>query len=144
MQVPASLMNGLGKLIEYNTSCAPVFVQRAGLAAIARSNEIVGPTVARYRAARDYLISRLSSPALREAGVIAPEPQGAMYVFFRIHGERDSLALCKRLVAEAGLGLAPGSSFGSEGEGALRWCFASSLERLGEGVDRLERFLLSR
>ncbi len=144
MQVPASLMNGLGKLIEYNTSCAPVFVQRAGLAAIARSNEIVGPTVARYRAARDYLISRLSSPALRKAGVIAPEPQGAMYVFFRIHGERDSLALCKRLVAEAGLGLAPGSAFGPEGEGALRWCFASSLERLGEGVDRLERFLLSR
>jgi aspartate/methionine/tyrosine aminotransferase len=143
MQVPASLMNGLGKLIEYNTSCAPVFVQRAGLVAIARSEEIVSATIARYRIARDFLVKRLSSPLLREAGLIVPEPQGAMYIFFRISGERDSLALCKRLVADAGLGLAPGSAFGPEGEGALRWCFANSLERLGEGVDRLERFLLS-
>ncbi len=144
MQVPLSLMNGLGKLIEYNTSCAPVFVQRAGLVAIQRSEEIVLPTVARYRAARDYLYERLSSPALREAGVIVPKPRGAMYLFFKMEGERDSLALCKRMVAEAGLGLAPGSAFGPEGEGAIRWCFANSLELLGEGVQRLERFLSAR
>ncbi len=144
MQVPLPLMNGLGKLIEYNTSCAPVFVQRAGQVAIQRSEEIVLPTIARYRAARDFLYERLSSPVLREAGMIVPKPRGAMYLFFRIEGERDSLALCKRLVAEAGLGLAPGSAFGPEGEGALRWCFANSLERLGDGVDRLERFLSAR
>lgn len=144
MQVPLSLMTGLGKLIEYNTSCAPVFVQRAGLVAIQRSNEIVVPLIKRYREARDYLYERLSSPALREVGVIAPKPSGAMYVFFRIEGQKDSLELCKRMVAEAGLGLAPGSAFGPEGEGAVRWCFANSLQLLGDGVDRLERFLLAR
>lgn len=144
MQVPVSLMNGLGKLIEYNTSCAPVFVQRAGLVAIQRSEEIVQPTLSRYRAARDYLYERLSSPVLRDAGVIVPKPRGAMYLFFKMDGERDSLALCKRMVAEAGLGLAPGSAFGPEGEGAIRWCFANSTELLGEGVDRLERFLSAR
>jgi aspartate/methionine/tyrosine aminotransferase len=64
-----------------------------------------------------------------------------MYLFFRIQGEQDSLGLCKRLVADAGLGLAPGSAFGPEGEGAVRWCFASSLERLTLGVQRLENFL---
>lgn len=141
MQLPQSLLDGLGKLIEYNTSCAPGFVQRAGVTAVSRSEEIVQRTVERYRHARDYLYGRLSSPAMRAAGVTAPKPHGAMYLFFTIEGERDSLALCKRLVAEAGLGLAPGSAFGPEGEGALRWCFASSLDRLALGADKLERFL---
>jgi len=39
------------------------------------------------------------------------------------------------------LGLAPGSAFGPEGEGFVRWCFASSPARLADGVARLERFL---
>ncbi len=144
MQVPASLMTGLGKLIEYNTSCAPGFVQRAGVVAVEQGDAIVRRTVARYRAARDLLFERLSSPALRAAGVLAPRPGSAMYLFFRIDGEQDSLALCKRLVAEAGLGLAPGSAFGPEGEGAIRWCFASSPDKLTDGADRLERFLSAR
>jgi aspartate/methionine/tyrosine aminotransferase len=53
----------------------------------------------------------------------------------------DSLAFCKRLVREAGLGLAPGSAFGPEGEGFVRWCFAASEERLAEGVARLRKLL---
>jgi len=44
-------------------------------------------------------------------------------------------------VREARLGLAPGSAFGPEGEGFLRWCFAASQERLTEGVRRLARYL---
>lgn len=144
MQIPRALMTGLGKLIEYNTSCAPGFVQRAGVVAVEQGDAIVHRTVARYRSARDLLFGRLSSPGLRNAGVLAPQPDAAMYLFFRIEGEQDSLALCKRLVAEAGLGLAPGSAFGPEGEGAIRWCFASAPEKLVEGADRLERFLSAR
>ena len=67
-----------------------------------------------------------------------------MYLFFRVDGGKDTLALCKQLVREAGLGLAPGSAFGPEGEGYVRWCFASSLERLDNGVQRLENFLQKR
>ncbi|MEO0319113.1 MAG: hypothetical protein RL404_2790 [Pseudomonadota bacterium] len=141
LQVPASLMHDLGKLIEYNTSCAPGFVQQAACVALAHSEAIVTHTLARYSAARDYLCAQLSAPEFRNAGVIAPRPQGTMYVFFQLQGERDTLALCKRLVAEAGLGLAPGSAFGPEGEGAIRWCFASSLDRLAQGVERLAGFL---
>ena len=144
MQVPVSLTHDLGKLIEYNTSCAPGFVQKAGIVAVERGEEIVARTIARYTKARDYLFEHLSRPLFREAGIITPRPKGAMYLFFKIQGETDSLALCKRLVAEAGLGLAPGSAFGSEGEGAIRWCFASSLERLELGVQRLESFLTKR
>ena len=48
----------------------------------------------------------------------------------------------KRMVAEAGLGLAPGAAFGPEGEGWLRWCFASrDPARLAEGAERLAAFL---
>ena len=144
IQAPESLIADLGKLIEYNTSCAPGFVQTAGIVAIERGEEIISRTIARYTLARNYLYEQLSQPFFREAGVIAPFPQGAMYLFFKINGETDTLALCKQLVAEAGIGLAPGSAFGPEGEGAIRWCFASSLDKLEIGVQRLENFLKQR
>ncbi len=71
---------------------------------------------------------------------VAPPP-GAMYLFFRIAGRSDdSVALAKQLVAEAGLGLAPGAAFGPEGEGYLRWCFAASDALLAQGASRLARF----
>jgi len=64
-----------------------------------------------------------------------------MYAFFRLGGVDDSLAFCKHLVADAGLGLAPGIAFGPEGEGFVRWCFASGEERLAEGIRRLRSAL---
>jgi aspartate/methionine/tyrosine aminotransferase len=64
-----------------------------------------------------------------------------MYVFFRVPGAEDSLALCKQLVREARLGLAPGSAFGDEGEGFVRWCYACDTARLDAGVERLRAFL---
>lgn len=134
---PEALMADLGKLIEYNTSCAPGFVQRAGIVAIERGEEIIAHTVQRYQAARDFLYERLNALP----GITTPKPKGAMYLFFRVDGEQDTLALCKRLVVEAKLGIAPGNAFGPEGEGYVRWCFASSLERLDDGVKRLARFM---
>ncbi len=135
--VPPTLAADLGKLIEYNTSCAPVFVQRAGIAALTHGEPVIAHTVARFRSARDFLIEKLAStPRVRVA-----MPPGAMYAFFRIEGMTDSLAFCKRLVREQGLGLAPGAAFGPEGEGFVRWCFAASAERLAEGVRRLKAAL---
>ena len=64
-----------------------------------------------------------------------------MYVFFKVEGMTDSLAFCKKLVRDTGLGLAPGSAFGPEGEGFVRWCFAASEEKLADGVARLKRAL---
>ena len=52
-----------------------------------------------------------------------------MYAFVKVEGVDDSLAFCKKLVKETGLGLAPGSAFGPEGEGFVRWCFAASEEQ---------------
>lgn len=134
---PQALMDDLGKLIEYNTSCSPAFVQRAGVAAIRDGEATVARTRARLRDARDYLVGELR----RLPGVTVAPPPGAMYAFFRIDGLTDSLAFCKELVREAKLGLAPGSAFGPEGEGFVRWCFASDRARLTDGVTRLARFL---
>jgi aspartate/methionine/tyrosine aminotransferase len=68
--------------------------------------------------------------------------KGGMYAFFKLDGYDNSLALAKRLVAEAGIGLAPGSAFAPEAQGWLRWCFASKdLPRLRQGVDRLATWL---
>jgi aspartate/methionine/tyrosine aminotransferase len=64
-----------------------------------------------------------------------------MYAFFRMPGLADSVAFCTRLVREAHLGLAPGRAFGPEGEGWVRWCFASEAARLDDGIARLRGFL---
>jgi aspartate/methionine/tyrosine aminotransferase len=134
---PPALMADLGKLIEYNTSCSPGFVQRAGIAALAEGEPVIAHSLERYRRARDTLLAALHAIP----GVEAAPPPGAMYAFFRVAGVTDSLAFCKRLVREAKLGLAPGSAFGPEGEGFVRWCFAASEARLAEGVARLRAFL---
>jgi aspartate/methionine/tyrosine aminotransferase len=134
---PPALITELGKLIEYNTSCSPAFVQRAGIVAIRDGEPTVAHTLARFRRARDFLCGELAALP----GIEAPPPAGAMYAFFRVAGMTDSLALCKALVRDAKLGLAPGSAFGPEGEGFVRWCFAADLPRISDGIDRLRRFL---
>jgi aspartate/methionine/tyrosine aminotransferase len=131
---PPGLAIQVGKLIEYNTSCVPVFIQRAGLVAVESGERVISRTVERYRKARDFLIPQLNAIP----GVQAATPPGAMYAFFRVEGMEDSLAFCKRLVVEANLGLAPGIAFGPEGEGFVRWCFASSEARLVDGIERLK------
>ncbi len=132
--LPAGHIGAAGKLLEFNTSCAPVFIQRAGQAALATAAASVPELMARLQHGRDTLLTGLQAMP----GVWVAVPRGGLYAFFRVEGEDDSLAFAKRLVAEHGLGLAPGSAFGPEGEGWLRWCFASrEPARLGLGLDRL-------
>jgi len=136
--MPAELTEVMGKLIEFNTSCAPVFVQRAGLAALAEAQTLVPAVVQHLRHCRDTLV-----PLLREIpGVETQAAAGGMYAFLRVAGHDDGVAMAKRLVAEAGLGLAPGEAFAPEAAGWLRWCFASrDPARLVEGVARLRGWL---
>ncbi|SAL82764.1 aspartate aminotransferase [Caballeronia arvi] len=137
---PTQLMDDLGKLVEYNTSCAPSFVQQAGVVAVEEGERFTQALVADLRASRDHLVKALQSIE----GVDVRTPDGAMYLFFALPGAQNSLELCKSLVREAGLGLAPGSAFGPEGEGFVRWCYACDPARLDVGVERLQRFLATR
>jgi aspartate/methionine/tyrosine aminotransferase len=130
----AAYLDAAGKLLEFNSSCAPVFVQRGALAALALADTLVPRIVADLQACRDRLVTGLQAMPR----VTVASPPGGLYAFFRIDGEDNSLALAQRLVAQHGLGLAPGAAFGDEGEGWLRWCFASKdPSRLDEGLHRL-------
>lgn len=140
--LPEAAMPAMGRLLEFNSSCAPVFVQRGGLAALAIADTLVPRVVAHLRLCRDRLVGGLQAlPGVRVAA--AP---GGLYAFFRAEGHPlagDSLALARHLVAAHGLGLAPGAAFGPEGEGWLRWCFASrDPARLDDGLARLRAALV--
>lgn len=136
--MPPSMTPHMGKLVEFNTSCVSVFTQRAGIAALQHEAEITPRVVAHMRACRDTLVPLL----LALPGVDVSSAKGGMYAFFRLAGQGDSLEVAKRLVAEAGLGLAPGNAFGDEAQGWLRWCFASQdPQRLVLGVNRLKNWL---
>jgi aspartate/methionine/tyrosine aminotransferase len=136
--MPPDMTHHVGKLIEFNTSCASVFTQRAGVVALARTADVTPHVVAHLKACRDMLIPLLAAVP----GVQVAVPRGGMYAFFRLEGYDDSLATAKRLVVEAGLGLAPGVAFAPEARGWLRWCFASrDQQRLALGVDRLRTWL---
>jgi aspartate/methionine/tyrosine aminotransferase len=134
---PSALMDDLAKLVEYNTSCAPSFVQQAGIAALEQGERFTQDLVRDLRASRDHLVRALSAVP----GVDVKAPLGAMYLFFSMPGSTRSLELCKAMVREVGLGVAPGSAFGPQGEGFVRWCYACDTARLDEGVERLKRFL---
>jgi aspartate/methionine/tyrosine aminotransferase len=134
---PTALMDDLAKLVEYNTSCAPSFVQQAGIAAVQQGERFTRELVLDLKASRDHLVRALSAVP----GVNVKVPPGAMYLFFSMPGAAHSLELCKALVREVGLGVAPGSAFGPQGEGFVRWCYACDTARLDAGVERLKQFL---
>ncbi|HNN32735.1 MAG TPA: aminotransferase class I/II-fold pyridoxal phosphate-dependent enzyme, partial [Ottowia sp.] len=111
---------------------------RAALVALAQTEAITPRIVAHLRHCRDTLVPLLQAVP----GVQVGRAPGGMYAFLRLVGQNDSLQLAKRLVQEAGLGLAPGVAFAPQAEGWLRWCFASrDVARLRQGVDRLHHWL---
>ncbi len=114
-------------------------VRAAGghLVAVEEGEAFTRTLVDDLRASRDHLVRALQGIE----GVDVRAPDGAMYLFFSMPGAVRSLELCKRLVREAYLGVAPGSAFGAEGEGFVRWCYACDPARLDAGVERLRRFL---
>jgi aspartate/methionine/tyrosine aminotransferase len=136
--MPPAMTHHVGKLIEFNTSCASVFTQRAGVVALQRTADVTPRVVAHLKTCRDTLVPLLAALP----GVQVAPAKGGMYAFFRLDGFDDSLVTAKRLVVEAGLGLAPGDAFAPEAQGWLRWCFAShDPQRLVQGVARLTQWL---
>jgi aspartate/methionine/tyrosine aminotransferase len=123
-------------LVQYQTSGTPVFIQRAGVAAIEQGEDFLALQIENARRGRD-IVGRLA-----ETGLVAlPPPSGAFYAFLRIHGATDSKEIAIRLVDEANVGLAPGSAFGEAGEGYLRLCYARKAEDLEEAVRRITAVL---
>lgn len=137
---PRSFVRPAEKIQQNFFLCANNFVQVAGTTALLYAQDDVERMRAVYDTRRRYL-----TPALRELGlVVATEPTGAFYVFAdaRAWGA-DSLALSGRLLDEARVAVAPGVDFGPGGEGFLRFSYATSLDRLKEGVERLRGWVAS-
>jgi aspartate aminotransferase len=137
LTAPASLMPTLEKMIEFHYSCPAHFSQVAGIAAIREGEPFIAELMTRYRQARDLVTDRLQAmPRVR-----VHRPEGAFYAFFQVDGLTDSLEFCKKVLRETQVGLAPGSAFGETGEGFIRLCYASTLDRLERAMDRLEPML---
>ena len=134
---PPDLLQTLAKLTEYNIAGPPTFVQHAGIVALRDGEAHVAQSRAAFEERRDLVFRRLSS--FNRIGMA--QPKGAFYAFFSVEGEANSLAFAKRILHDAGVGLAPGTAFGDVGEGYLRLCFAVRPALLNQAMDRLERVL---
>lgn len=91
-----------------------------------------------YDERRRFMVNRL-----KEIGfVIAKEPKGAFYVFANASKfGSNSHKLAFDILEKAYVGVTPGVDFGSNGEGFLRFSYANSLERIEEGLRRIDQFL---
>lgn len=134
---PRGVVDEATKIRESTTACTSTVAQHAALAALTGPQTPLREMYAAFAERREYVADRLDAME----GVTAPRPEGAFYAFLDPEGYDDSMALAKRLVREAGVVLAPGSGFGDAGSGKLRLSFANSMERLEEGLDRLETAL---
>ena len=134
---PAGCVDAFEKLIQFNTSGGLEFLQAGAIAALEQGEDFVAEFVGRCRIAREIVAGRLAAmPRVR-----AIPHDGAFYAMFGVDGMSDTLAFCKRAVHEAGIGMAPGTSFGAGAEGLIRLCYAKTPDLLNEGMDRLERFV---
>ena len=117
------------------------FVQWAGVAALREAGE----ERLRFRAVFDER-RRAMLAGLRALGLgVGCEPTGAFYVLANArHLTHDSVRLANEMLDRAHVAVTPGAAFGANAEGYLRFSYASSLERIGEGLDRLARFLAAR
>jgi len=136
---PKQFIRPMQKLQQNLFICASSVAQRAGIAALENCAADVEKMVETYNERRVFLIKRL-----KELGFKLPvEPKGAFYVFVNArHLSANSYQLAFDILEKAHIGVTPGIDFGPNGEGYLRFSYATSLENLTEGMNRLEKYLI--
>jgi aspartate/methionine/tyrosine aminotransferase len=132
--MPEALAERVELLITHSVGCTASFTQVAGLEAIKGPQQRVEQVVAEYRRRRDVLVAGLNAIP----GVRCRTPQGAFYAFPNVSAfGRSSDWLAEYLLEQAGVALLPGTSFGRNGEGYLRLCFANSMENIRGALGKL-------
>lgn len=122
------------RLLINSNSCTAPFVQSAGLAALAGPQDSVDAMVREFAHRRDVIVDGLASLP----GVSCLKPDGAFYAFPNVTGTGlDSRAIADYLLNEAGVAVLEGSAFGSAGAGYLRLSYATSLDRINAGLERI-------
>jgi aspartate aminotransferase len=135
---PAAWTREMNKVQSHSTSNPSSIAQAAAAAAFESSQTCVGEMLAEYRRRRDWLVKALGDvPGFR-----CVEPEGAFYVFPDVRGcfggeVKSSADFSDKLLSDAQTVVTDGAGFGCEGY--IRMSYATSMERLGEGVERIRR-----
>jgi aspartate aminotransferase len=136
---PAELISAMIKLQSQSTSNTTSIAQYAALEALTGPMDTVTAMLAEYSRRRDRIVSGLRAIP----GVTCVEPGGAFYAYPSIaahlgNGIADSTALAKVLLEKQHLVCVPGDAFGTPGY--IRLSYATSIDRIEEGLRRLEQF----
>jgi aspartate/methionine/tyrosine aminotransferase len=113
-------------------------VQQAGIAALNFAGEDVKRMKEIYNKRRKFMIKRLKEIGFR----IAVEPTGAFYVFANAkHYSKNSYEFAFDILEKAHVGVTPGIDFGQNAEGYIRFSYATSMENIKEGMNRIEKYI---
>ena len=135
---PRWLIDAMAKLSTNDHSCTASFSQMAAIEALNGPQDCVDKMVAEFKRRRDVIVKGLNSLP----GVTCRTPKAAFYVFPSIKGTgMKSKALADALLSEAGVACLPGTSFGSHGEGYLRFSYANSVENIEAALAAMKQAL---
>jgi aminotransferase len=138
---PREIIAEMVKYQEHVAACAASVAQAAAIAALTGPRDAVDSMVEQYDRRRRLMVQGLNSIP----GFKCRMPEGTFYAFVNIKGTGMSSAdIAMLLLKEARVVTVPGSGFGEAGEGYLRLSFATSEEAIKEGLDRIERAIMSR
>jgi aspartate aminotransferase len=139
---PSDIVKGISKLQSHSTSNPNSIAQKAALEALKGDQAEVLKMAKEFEARRDFLTERLAG----FKGVSCAKPAGEFYLFLNIGsflGQnikgreiKDSLDFANYLLDEANVAVVPGAAFGADDY--IRISFATSLEELAKGMDRIE------
>ncbi|MHB8634580.1 MAG: pyridoxal phosphate-dependent aminotransferase, partial [Thermoplasmatota archaeon] len=135
---PPEAAQALERLQSQTITHVTSFAQYGAVAAVAGPQDSVESMRREFEARRDIMVQGLNALP----GVSCAAPRGAFYAFPRFDPAlwgADDVALADRLLQEAHVAATPGSAFGAAGRGHLRFSYATSRERIMEGLERLER-----
>lgn len=118
--------------------CAASFAQEGGIAALRECDSHVEEMRKTYDERRRFLLSRLYEMNI----ATKVDPTGAFYALANIKAySNDSYSFAFEIMENAGLAVTPGIDFGPNCEGYIRLSYASSIEAIKTGLERLENFL---
>ena len=131
---PENVIEKMGLLIQTLVSCTPPFIQRAGIAAIEGDQTEIRHMMEVYKERRDVLVDGLNSIP----GINCLKNEGAFYVFPNItQTGMTSEEFADFILEKAKVAILPGTNFGKYGEGYVRLTYATSIENIKIGLDRM-------
>ena len=135
--MPEWLVAAVNRLTVNSNSCTASFTQRAGIAALTGPQDDVERMVAEFARRRELFCGGLNAiPGMR-----CELPGGAFYAWADVRGMGlSSREVADRLLHEAGVACLNGGSFGSAGEGFVRFSYANSYENLTRALERVRHF----